>query len=221
MISPILLTCIPVRGYAIEANLDSFPLGCQQTYVLPSYRKIVIADLRGVVYINTLLAMLNSRDILHGRGVNEEESAISTRKINPGLSSSSQGTRSGAPVRFNVTDSKVQSFNIEVTQTVDISSDDADKVRYEEDDISSVGVPENLVDLQRLTVVNSTTTFAKAMRSHQRVFKFNYIWRLPTRVYHLFAGLSVGISSSLNLLLSLSYPLHCSEISRNLQLLNV
>jgi len=85
------------------------------------------------LYINTLLAMLNSRDTIHGRGINEEESALSSGKVSDGLTSSSDGTRSGAPVRFNVMDSKLQSINIEVTQTVEMDHDDpAGKVDYDE-----------------------------------------------------------------------------------------
>jgi len=85
------------------------------------------------LYVNTLLAMLNSRDVLHGRGVNEEESAISSRKGSAGITTSSDGTRSSAPVRFNVTDSKMQSINIEVTQTVDMDHDESrGKVEYDD-----------------------------------------------------------------------------------------
>jgi len=83
------------------------------------------------LYVNTLLAMLNSREAIHGRGVNEEESAISSRKYSGGITTSSDATRSGAPVRFNVTDSKVQSINIEVTHDVDVDHDDSrGKVDY-------------------------------------------------------------------------------------------
>lgn len=46
--------------------------------------------------------------MLHGRGINEEDSAISTRRSGA-LSMSSGATRSG-PVRFNVMDSKVCYF---------------------------------------------------------------------------------------------------------------
>ena len=110
-------------------------------------RKIVLDQiLHCLVYINTLLAMLNSREILHGRGVNEEESTVSTRKTNPSSSSSSRGTHTGGPVRFN--DGKVQSLNIAVSQTVDIEHDSetVDKINYEEDNISIVSFSDNSVD---------------------------------------------------------------------------
>jgi len=85
------------------------------------------------LYINTLLAMLNSREIVQGRGINEEESTLSSRKASDGLTSSSGATHSGAPVRFNVMDSKLQSINIEVTQTIDMDHDDsAGKVEYDD-----------------------------------------------------------------------------------------
>lgn len=61
------------------------------------------------LYVNTLLAMLNSREMVHGRGVNEEDSMnqSSTRRSGA-LSMSSGATRSAGPVRFNVMDSKVR-----------------------------------------------------------------------------------------------------------------
>lgn len=84
------------------------------------------------LYINTLLAMLNSREVLHGRGLNEEETILSSRKVNTALTSSSDATRSDAPVRFNVMDSKLQSINIEVNQTVDLHHDESAKAIYDD-----------------------------------------------------------------------------------------
>ncbi|KAF7979660.1 hypothetical protein HWV62_41643 [Athelia sp. TMB] len=77
------------------------------------------------LYVNTLLAMLNSRDVLHGRGVNEEDSAVSTRRSGA-LSMSSGATRSG-PVRFNVMDSKMQSIGIDVTADSSENLEESDK----------------------------------------------------------------------------------------------
>lgn len=123
-----------------------------------------------LVYINTLLAMLNSRDILHGRGLNEEESTSSTRKSNPGLSSSSRGSHSGGPVRFN--DSKVQSLNISVSQTIDIEHDAVDKIHYEEDNVS-VSFSDSLVEPWRL-IIYSTPTRKKPVRSCRRTFDHSH-----------------------------------------------
>jgi len=114
----------------------------------------VVFQLNLCTHINKKHSRLNSRDVLHGRGVNEEESAISSRKGSAGITTSSDGTRSSAPVRFNVTDSKVryprralwsdhktyqwhtmkmQSINIEVTQTVDMDHDESrGKVEYDD-----------------------------------------------------------------------------------------
>jgi len=82
------------------------------------------------LYVNTLLAMLNSREVAHGRGINEEESVASLRK-GSGMTTSSDGTRSGAPVRFNVMDSKVQSINIEVSHSVDMDQP-GDKAHFDD-----------------------------------------------------------------------------------------
>ncbi|TFK52508.1 hypothetical protein OE88DRAFT_1734485 [Heliocybe sulcata] len=60
------------------------------------------------VYVNTLLAMLNSREITSGRGAYEEESVSSTSsqpKLSFGMGgSSSSGTGLSRSVRFNVVD---------------------------------------------------------------------------------------------------------------------
>jgi len=50
---------------------------------------------------------LNSRQLVHGRGVHEEQSVASSRKSMAGMSLSEGTSRSGAPIRFNVDDSKV------------------------------------------------------------------------------------------------------------------
>lgn len=137
--------------------------------------------------------MLNSRDILHGRGVNEEESAISTRKINPGLSSSSGGSHSGAPVRFNVSDSKVQSFNIEVSQTIDIEHDEADKVRYDADDNSSVSLS---WQFGRSMETHNCTAPRPAQRQCARARGSLIIPMLAAIAHPLFIVLSAGMSLS-------------------------
>ncbi|KZP33578.1 hypothetical protein FIBSPDRAFT_924547 [Athelia psychrophila] len=85
------------------------------------------------LYVNTLLATLNSREMAHGRGVNEEDTMnqTSTRRSG-GLSMSSGATRSG-PVRFNVMDSKMQSIGIDVTtDSSENLGDDSGKEVYGE-----------------------------------------------------------------------------------------
>jgi len=89
------------------------------------------------IYINSLLLMLNSRDLVHGRGINEEQSMSSARKSSAGMTSTAGTARSGAPIRFNVDDSKVQpSICIGVSHTVDIDTNDhgeSSKAEFDDD----------------------------------------------------------------------------------------
>ncbi|KIM89270.1 hypothetical protein PILCRDRAFT_218837 [Piloderma croceum F 1598] len=85
------------------------------------------------LYVNTLLAMLNSRDALQGRGLNEEETTVLSSHKTSNCLTSSSGVTNSAPVRFNVTDTKLQSLNIEVSQTVDMERHDSGKAAYGDD----------------------------------------------------------------------------------------
>jgi len=86
------------------------------------------------VYINSLLLMLNSRQLVHGRGVHEEQSVASSRKSMAGMSLSEGTSRSGAPIRFNVDDSKMQqSISIGVSHTVDTDQGESSKGAYDDD----------------------------------------------------------------------------------------
>jgi hypothetical protein len=84
------------------------------------------------LYINSLLTMLNSRDVSHGQGVNEEES-LSSQHHKSATTFTSSG-RSGTGIRFNVGDSK-PGINIEVSRTVEC--DDGDKMVYDFNDSRS------------------------------------------------------------------------------------
>jgi len=89
------------------------------------------------IYINSLLLMLNCRELAHGRGINEEQSMSSARKSSGGMSSTTGTGKSAAPIRFNVDDSKVQpSICIGVSHTVDIDMNhdgEPSKVGFDDD----------------------------------------------------------------------------------------
>jgi hypothetical protein len=91
------------------------------------------------LYINSLLTMLNLRDVIHGQGVNEEETLSSQRKSGTMFTSSG---RSGTGVRFNVVDSGKPGINIAVSRTV--QCDNGAKSVYDlEDSRSFADIPDS------------------------------------------------------------------------------
>jgi hypothetical protein len=86
------------------------------------------------LYINSLLLMLNTRALVHGRGIHEEQSVASSHRSTAGMSSSAGTAKSGAPIRFNVDDSKIQqSISIGVSHTVDTDQGESSKGTYDDD----------------------------------------------------------------------------------------
>ncbi|KAF8158350.1 hypothetical protein B0H34DRAFT_708387 [Crassisporium funariophilum] len=82
------------------------------------------------VFINSLLAMLNSREIHQGQGVNEED--VTSRRTNSTSFSSSGPGRINSNVRFDVVDSK-PIINIGVTRTTE-NDNTTSKVVYDDDE---------------------------------------------------------------------------------------
>ncbi|KAF4590089.1 hypothetical protein EYR40_009510 [Pleurotus pulmonarius] len=82
------------------------------------------------LFINGLLTMLNCREVVRGRGVNEEETVDS--KKGSGFTGSSGEARSNGAVRFNIDDHKISqpAINIEVSRTVQ-QTDGQNKILYD------------------------------------------------------------------------------------------
>jgi hypothetical protein len=82
------------------------------------------------LYINSLLTLLNSRDVHRGQGVPEEQTLSShhAAKSQSQFGSSGQA-RSGTAIRFNVIDSK-PTINISVTQTIE---QEGQKIGFDDD----------------------------------------------------------------------------------------
>ncbi|KAL0960683.1 hypothetical protein HGRIS_005711 [Hohenbuehelia grisea] len=95
------------------------------------------------LFVNSLLTMLNTREVIHGHGMNEEESVDRKRGQNSFLHSN---VRSGNPVRFNVVDTKMSShpgINIEVSRTVEQQEGIASKGPYDYNDQGSETIGES------------------------------------------------------------------------------
>jgi len=69
------------------------------------------------LYINSLLTMLNSREVFRGHGINEEQTLSTQRQVG-NTAFSLSGARTNSAVRFNVGESKPV-VNVAVTRTVE------------------------------------------------------------------------------------------------------
>jgi len=126
----------PLDGWFDQVVAYTFSRGSAATVIQLAYF-VVFATMPGKpiwmpfhltvskLYINSLLTLLNSRDVYHGQGVNEEQT-ISSLQAKSGSMLTSSGRRSGTGIRFNVVDtSSKPGITIEVSHTVERDGDKA------------------------------------------------------------------------------------------------